>query len=679
MEMTLDQKKALALAGARRRRAEGFGPQISPDGSVNPMVAETPNENGYSPSSVPLLDPINAFGTALAENIPFVGKPLSDFGNQVDAAFASMVEGKPVTAEDRAKITQGEQDQFPAASVTGAIAGNVLPLAPLAATKAGQVAFGLTGALPQRLGMGALSGSLIAGGDQLIRSGDPEKIKDSMLWGGALGAAGGAAAPVIEDALFAIGRKFGMGPKTGAESLSRPSRDQLIRVMAGNGGLGESGAANIRAAGPNGMLVDATPAAADVLDTALQRGGPGVVSAKAAVDTRANAANVQITKALDETLGRPRGVRETETGLRVGSAEARGNAYDTAYAKPIDYSSNAGRSIEGLMKRVPADAIRLANKMMQGEGVESAQILAKIADDGTVTYFRMPDVRQLDYITRALNQMSKTGEGAGALGGQTDMGRIWGNVSKAIRGQVKAAVPEYATALQTAARPIEQREALLFGQNLLKPNVTRSEAIEGMRGMSEPQTEYVKAGARAYIDDVLANVRDVIANPNLDAQEAIRAVQMLTTRASREKLAFLLRSTDAANRLYGQLTQAAKSLELRAKTAAQSRTFGRGAVDEAIANAVDGGGVGAALRGEPIKATQRLIQSATGRDAAGVANLKDQVYAELANALTSRGGSALDMLESLARRYGAPVPNAPFLAGGPQAASDYAPPVFARP
>ena len=58
----------------------------------------------YQGSSVPVLDPINAFATKAVESIPIAGPALSNVGNNVDAAFASIVEGKPVTPEERAAI-----------------------------------------------------------------------------------------------------------------------------------------------------------------------------------------------------------------------------------------------------------------------------------------------------------------------------------------------------------------------------------------------------------------------------------------------------------------------------------------------------------------------------------------------------------------------------------------------
>jgi hypothetical protein len=685
VELTIDQQKALALAAARKRQAEAGGSApTSGNTSIgfDPMSVDQSAMDAkpeYKPSSVPFLDPINAFGTALAENIPVIGKPLSDFGNQVDAAFASMVEGKPVSTEERANITQAEQDQFPAASVSGAIAGNVLPLAPLAATKVGQVAFGMTGGLPQRVAMGGLSGGAIAGADQAVRGGDMNQIKDSLMWGGAFGAAGGAAAPVVEDALFAAGRALGIiKPGQSVDSLSRPAREALIRTMQGNGALGPDGIAAIQAAGPRGMLVDASPAAADMLDTAFQRSGPGSVAAKNAVEARYTGASQDTTQALDQALGTPMNPVAASEKIRIGTKTARGDAYDAAYAQPIDYSAPEGMAIESLLNRVPQDAITAANKLMQLEGAQSAQIMAKIAPDGSVQFLRMPDVRQLDYITRGLNQVAKSGEGMGALGGQTDVGRAYGNLAQAIRGQMKKAAPEYATALQTAAHPIQLREAMQFGVDLLKPGALKVDIAGEIKAMTKPQLDMARQGARTYIDDVMAKLKAAMSDPSQDVREAQQALQMLLSRDARQKLGLLL-GPGKANQLYAQLRTAAKSFNLKASTATNSRTYGRQAVDQAIQQTIDGNAFTALMRGEPLQAGKRTIQAVTGMDNAGVTNMKDKVFSEIANTLTLQGPKAEDMLTQLARRLGYPKPNAPLLAGFAQASSDAAPPVFDRP
>lgn len=144
-------------------------------------------------SAVPALDPINAAGSKLAESVPVVGQKLAEFGRNVDAGFASMVEGKPVTADERGAISLQEQANFPVASAAGQAAGVVLPLAALGATQAGGYALGNTGNLLTRVFAGGTSGGALAFGDTLARTGDVEQAVDSAKWG----AAGGAAGPLI--------------------------------------------------------------------------------------------------------------------------------------------------------------------------------------------------------------------------------------------------------------------------------------------------------------------------------------------------------------------------------------------------------------------------------------------------------------------------------------------------
>lgn len=149
---------------------------------------------------------------------------------------------------------------------------------------------------------------------------------------------------------------------------------------------------------------------------------------------------------LDATFGAPLGVNNVSTALRTGSQPARSAAYDAAYATPIDYASDAGRNLESLIGRVERAApgtIALANRLMAGEGVQSQQIMANVAEDGSVTFTRMPDTQQIDYITRALNHMAESGDGRGAMGGTTDIGRVLGNLARDIRGSLREVNPQY--------------------------------------------------------------------------------------------------------------------------------------------------------------------------------------------------------------------------------------------
>ncbi|MCZ4089323.1 hypothetical protein [Sinorhizobium psoraleae] len=155
-------------------------------------------------------------------------------------------------------------------------------------------------------------------------------------------------------------------------------------------------------------------------------------------------------------------------GIRTGTQGARGDAYRIAYEQPINYADPRGQAIEQVIKtRVPQSAINEANALMRVEGASSKQILARVADDGTVTFEQLPDVQQLDYITRGLNEAAKKGEAAGAMGGQTALGRAYEGLSREIRSTLRDLVPEYGQALDVAADAIGQSKAVELGSKAL--------------------------------------------------------------------------------------------------------------------------------------------------------------------------------------------------------------------
>lgn len=255
-----------------------------------------------------------------------------------------------------------------------------------------------------------------------------------------------------------------------------------------------------------------------------------------------------VGQSLNQAFGEPSGINTTSTRLRTESAPARRSAYDDAYEAPINYATDAGANLQGLVARVEQTApgaIALANRLMAGEGLSSHQIKANIADDGSVSFEVLPDTRQLDYITRAMNQMAESGEGQGQFGGQTDLGRVISGLSRNIRTNLKSANPLYANALETAATPMGQRQALLFGQELLKPSLHRDVAAERIADMTGPEVEFVRQGVRAQLDETLANVRATIANPDTGLREAQRALGGMSTRAVRQKVGMILPKEEA--------------------------------------------------------------------------------------------------------------------------------------
>lgn len=504
-----------------------------------------------------------------------------------------------------------------------------------------------------RIGVGMAEGAGLGG---IYGAAEGEGLSGRLAEGArgaGFGAAAGGAFPILSQGVASGWRAFKNARAANEVAKQTGVSPEVMRMMGNvleaDGTIGATGAANMARAGSEAMLADAGPNARAVLDTAIQRGGPGGVVARDAIAGRAGRGAHDLTTALDDALGVPEGVTASRTAIRQGSAGARGTAYDAAYGSPIDYASPAGQTLEGLIRsRVPPSAISDANKLMRLEGHASKQILANVADDGSVTFQTMPDVRQIDYITRALNLAAESGEGAGAMGGQTTIGKAYQNLSRDIRDTLRGHVPAYDNALKVAADPIQRSKAVEFGSKLLSPSMTRDAAAETVRGMTDAERRAVAQGARSNIDDAMARVSRTVMDGDTEAREAIKALKELSSRANREKLALVI-GQDKADNLFREVDRVATSFDLRASVAQNSKTYARGATDDRIKQMTQPGVVGKAAQGQPINAAKRIVQLLTGHTPEKIVAREDAIYSDLAKLLTKPAQDAVPLFQGIGK------------------------------
>lgn len=489
-------------------------------------------------------------------------------------------------------------------------------------------------------GVGALTAFLSGEGGLKDRAG-------SVPIGAILGAAGGAAAPVLgglaqkgwRAGAEAVGR-FRLGSQAG-ESLNIDPR--AARIVSDMLGMEDPAAAKAAVAkgGASAMLADAGPTLSGSLDAAIQSPGRGARIAVGRVNDRAAGALGNITQALDETMGTATGVNTARAAVRGETAAARKAAYDAAYSQPINYADAAGVALEGLQSRLPGEAISYANKLMRTAGDKSKQIMATIGDDGSVTFKEMPDVRQWDYIKQALDHMAESGDGQGALGGQTRIGAAYKNLARDVRDGLKAAVPEYGAALETAADAISRSQGIKFGATVLRPGVTREEVAGAIKGATGPELAAVRQGVRSQIDEILANVRAVATDQNVDARQAQSALSNMSSPAAKEKLRMLLGA--AWPKLEKQIDEASVALGLRANIATNSKTAARGAFNELLS----GMEPGAIRMGRPVEAVKNAAATMLGASKSAVGRLKADTRADVADVLTRQG--AAEIMKALER------------------------------
>lgn len=606
-----------------------------PDQIAKLMEGATPAEVYKSGLNDDIIDrnPVKARALKAVEGVPFVGSYADE---AVGAVYGS-------DARDAWRMTSGAMDaEKPWQSAGLGLAGGI------AATVPAVIAAG-PGLAAQSLGGNVLRGGLFGAGEGMVSGfgrgeGDSGNRFNSLLTSGAIGAAVGAAVPAVAagaGALYRAGRNAladarGVGQVANDLGISR----RAGRLLSDTLGMDDPNQMRNALARPGSMLADAGPSTQGALDAVIQSPGEGARTALGRIDDRASAAGQHLRDQLDRSLtgsslGAPSTRQFSDTArlqgdIRTATAPARKAVYDAAYAQPIDYASPQGSALlDEISPRLPSDAISYANKLMRMNGDKSKQIMASIADDGTVTFTNPPDVRQWDYIKQALDGLAESGDGAGALGGQTRMGSAYQGLARDIRRNLGQAVPEYDYAVNTAGDIIGQVKAIKTGETLLAPRISRAEAEAALEGMSQAERAAVKRGLRQSIDDAVANVRAVASDPNMDAREAYKAYTMLTSQASQDKMKLLL------GQEWGPLKQAlddtAQALGLRARVATNSRTFGRLQFGQMLDDSLEPGTI---AKGEPVKTAKGVWQRFTGSTPAQIQRAKGDVRNELADVLT---------------------------------------------
>jgi len=519
--------------------------------------------------------------------------------------------------------TRQQQEMFRRENPNTAMAAEFIGAAPLMAMPfmAGPKAASLAGKMAVGAGSGAVQGGVYG-----FNSGEGDNRVDSAGIGAALGGGIGAAVPVAGQSVKHIVRNI----------LARQARNKTGMNKAAHNILRENlGDDVVAPTGKDAMMADASPNLAEMLDTSIQSSGPARNLATTRVTDRVSRASGRVTGALDDAMGRP-GVSQSRAVVPYGSKNPVGEMYDRAYSTPINYATETGRSIDDMvLNRVPDSAIRQANALMRAEGEGSKQILAEIAEDGSVVFLKKPDVRQIDYMTRALNDVAETQEGKGALGGVSNLGRVYQRLSSDIRVALKENVPAYKNALDVAAGVIREGKAKESGLALLSTRITRDEADDILRGMGKAELRKVGEGVRQHIDDTLARVKRTLGNPNTDHREAAKAITELSSRQNRDKIQMLL-GPDEAGQLFAKLDDAGTAFELRAAVADGSATHTRKMMDEAIKAQTDQGVVNFLRSGHPIKSGSTIASKILGRSPASVQRAQDKTYTNLADFLTAQ-------------------------------------------
>lgn len=652
-----------SAAAGRIAAAKAGTLQASPESLARAAEMDRMAEDEITLSSQPAAARI---GTKFAQGLPFVGEYYDEAAGAVAGAMGG--DGQGLTADIR--NVQGAMDrQRPGQSLAAGLAGGVAGSVPLAMAAAPAVISAAPTALAGRVAAGAAAGA-VAGATEGAVSGygagnDGDRMKSAMqrgVIGGTLGGFVGGAAPAAAAGFRAVaetikGRDVSVISKVLGIS---PGAAKVVKRYVENDDL-VAAQALLKRSGADAMLADAGPNTAQLLDSAVQAGGAAPRIARGAVETRAAAANARLVKTLDGVLGAPEGVKAGSRGIAQRTAALRQEAYKRAYSTPINYAAQSGQAVEEVLARIPPRtlnaAISEANDAMRAEGIRNMQIMAEIADDGAVTFREMPNVQQLDEIKKALGTIAQN-ETDPVTGKITGAGLRAQRLARDLSGAIGEAAPTYRTAVKLGGDKIAEDKAFEIGRTLLSSGTTREQAAEVLNGASREAKAAAKRGLRTYLDDTLANIQRTVTDPNIDAREAMAAVKAMSSRANREKLTMLLGGqTDVVLR---QLDEAAAHLELRSAIARNSATASRIAGKQAMDEITEPGVLGELMSGSPAAASRKAVQFFTGRTGEARIDRQQEIYAEIARALTQvRGPEAEAALRTVERAIaGQPVNSA---------------------
>lgn len=648
----------------RRRQAAYVQPDPPPGFVLDPHTGQMVDVGRIAQEqSQGALGQLGSFGGTAIRGVPFAGEY---FDELIGATAGPVAQGVA-----RERVRQFEQER-PGTALAGQIGAGIATALPAAVTAAPAIAAAApatrVGQAAAGLGLGATAGGIegaISGYGAGTTPAERQQLAGQRgAIGGVLGGGIGAAAPfaaagarrLVEGAQD-VAQRFRpategvqalrrLSPQGAGRRMSGTAREQVMRALVSDDATGTA-RASLQRAGPKAMLAEAGPSSRALLDVAVARSGPAGRIGREAVEQRATRAGQQVRDVLDETLGAPQGIRSTAREIAERTAPARQQAYSTAYAQPIDYAAQSGRNIEAVLDRIPdrvkSNAVQRANEAMIAEGRRNQQILASIADDGKVTFREMPNVEQLDYIKRALGEIGA--EDVDQFGRRTATGGRAATLARDLRNAVGDAVPEYNRAVEIGGDKIAEDNALSLGQRLLRRGTTREQVAEAVQGYTQAEKRAAAQGLRATIDEQLSQVQRTIADGNIEAREATKAIRDFSSRANREKVSLIL-GKENADRLFPKIDEAASSLDLRAAIAENSKTFVRTETDRAIREATEAGPMHQLAAGRPFNAVQRIVQAVTGARPQDVTAQQDEIYAQIVRALTqARGSEAMRLLE----------------------------------
>jgi len=618
------------------RMMQGAAPAAARRTETNKQIVE---QNG-----------LMAGAASAMQGIPFVGQ-------YFDEAVGAMTGDPRATAAIR-ENQAAYQEQKPAEAFAGQAligAAATAPLIPFqAAGRALQAVPTLGKAIAGATGIG-IAGGALEGGVSGFGAGEgsiEERLPNAAAgagWGATFGGLFGFASAPASFAVENMVKFFGNAPsrKLAKDLGIDQQAAKVLQLFLKEGDI-DSARAALNRAGSQSMLAEVNQSTKNLLDAAIQLGSGSDAPLKA-LDARAITSNKELTEGLNKFFGVPRDLKDVKGEIWEATEKARKDAYDAAFASPINYNSAGGQNLLRQGANLTSDVIATANKLIQTDPRLTTKPSPLVFKNGQ--FEAPPSVMQWDYIARAL-QSKVDSEEVSVLGRMSQQAMNYDGTRRAIRDELKTQVPVYKQALGLAGDTAEEGAALELGSNILRNVTTVGKVLRAVKDAEPPELAAMKQGMRTYVDETLGNLRMSATNPNTDIKELSAALSMLRSRNNMNKVKAVLGPVEADD-FFKLLDEQATTVELRAAVAANSKTAQRQALGQTVNDITTNGILGELGRGKAIDVQQRLVQSMTGLTPEADAVRRMGMFDDVASVLTRLQGQgakdALEMIE-LARR-----------------------------
>lgn len=622
-------------------------------------------------------NPIAARVQEFNQGVPFVGEWLDEAVGAVSPTAGKAMRQTSDAMERQNPVESG------ALNLAGGVAYTLPLIAGSASTKAADFINRGANWFTKGLRAGAVAAPAGATETAATFAGRAEEGKrgEQAVVGGVVGAgvAGvlGALAPAIGTTVTELAKRVKrLDVSTIADEfgLSKPAA-RVVKGYLLNDDL-DAAAAAIARGGDDAMLANAGPATRQALDTAAASGGEALSVTRKRVGDAVSGASNRFINVLDDVLGKATGgIKDAAREIAQRTAPARKAAYDAAYAQPTPMTGEAGERLQSVLSRISPDdfnaAIREANAEMLDRGYKNQNIMASIADDGTITFSQPLSVLQLDHIARGLANVVEKGTDP-LTGAMSPAARRASGQLADLRGVLKESIPGYRDALRIGGDAAQAREALSLGRKILNQSTTPDDLLTFLRrGLPDDAKAALRKGMRENLEAVMGNARTTIADLESGAMdfasgqnataEALAAVRNLLTRNNMTKARLVLGKADA-EKLFAEMERVADVLVLRSSVARGSATAIRQAGQQQMSDEVAPGILRRTLgnAGNPLDAARDITREIAGIDPRSMSDQQRQYFAEIADALTRiKGADAQRALASVrAAMQGQPIKDA---------------------